>query len=601
MFKSLRYKTALLFTMCFAAVFALTVFAQTIVTVSGSRRMFEKSIRTVFNESSFDDVTSALNGSVVSSGGESSVLPDYAKGIFDYFLEFSTGLELGTERSLSVLNGDGEPIYSSDTGLRDSFEITPSVVKAVKGEEALNSSVMRGYSDYAAPVIAPDGKTFIIYVKDSNEYVLKSLSDSFKSGIIFLILGIFCAFFAGMYLSYMTAEPIKRLNRQAKKLTDGDMSIIRTIGNETELKELSATIANMAGTLKSANEEAKKEQNKLETILQNMTDGILAFNLQGRLIHINHEAQRILNRNYLDDANFDTLFKELKAGISMGDLLYIKHDDEIMERQVEIGKEKVIKMTFTTFSIEEKIGGIVVVLRDITDQERLERARRNFVADVSHELRTPLTTIKSYSETLMDVSEADHELTLKFLNVISSEADRMVRIISDLLTLSQLDSKNTTYKQPEQIDVRKMIESVTDKLMLTAKKKDQTLVYSPMNEVPVIIGDKDGLERVLVNIVGNALKYTQTGGKVNVYSSKVYNDICIKVADNGIGIPEENLPHIFDRFYRVDKARSRETGGTGLGLAIAKQTIETSFGGRIIISSEYKKGTEVIITIPLEN
>ncbi len=601
MFKSLRYKTALLFTMCFAAVFALTVFAQTIVTVSGSRRMFDKSIRTVFNESSFNDATSALNGSGVSSGDENSVSPDYAKVIYDYFLEFSTGLELGTERSLSVLNSDGEPVYSSDAGVWNSFEITPAVVKAVKGEETLNSSVMRGYSDYAAPVSAPDGKTLIVYVKDSNEYVLKSLSDSFKAGIIFLVLGVFCAFFVGMYLSYMTAEPIKRLNRQAKKLTDGDMSIIRTIGNETELKELSATIANMAGTLKSANEEAKKEQNKLETILQNMTDGILAFNLQGRLIHINHEAQRILNRNYLDDANFDTLFKELKAGISMGDLLYIKRDDEIMERQVETGKEKVIKMTFTTFSIEEKIGGIVVVLRDITDQERLERARRNFVADVSHELRTPLTTIKSYSETLMDVSEADHELTLKFLNVISSEADRMVRIISDLLTLSQLDSKNTTYKQPEQIDVRKMIESVTDKLMLTAKKKDQTLIYSPMNEVPVIMGDKDGLERVLVNIIGNALKYTQTGGKVNVYSSKVYNDICIKVADNGIGIPEENLPHIFDRFYRVDKARSRETGGTGLGLAIAKQTIETAFGGRIIISSEYKKGTEVIITIPLEN
>lgn len=604
MFKSLRCKTALLFTLCFAVLFSFTVLVQTVFAVIESKKLFDKSIQSVFSAGAINEVIQRIKTPVTTVNEYGAEVytsnPDNAKYVYEYFLNHSAVLGLGVQRSLTVLGNDGVPLYSSDNEVFDNFEVTPAVSKAMLGEASLNNSVTQGYSDYAVPLTEFSGKPLVVYVRDTNDYILESVSNSLTTGIAFLICGIFCAFFIGMYLSHMIVAPIKQLNRSAKKLASGDMNIIKAIGNETELKELSTTITDMAETLEAVSEEAKKEQNKLETILQNMTDGILAFNLQGRLIHINHEAQRILNRKYLDNANFDTLFKELKAGISMGDLLYIKHDDEIMERQVVIEKEKVIRMTFTTFSLDNKIGGIVVVLRDITSQEKLEQARRNFVADVSHELRTPLTTIKSYSETLMDVSDSDHELTLKFLNVISSEADRMVRIISDLLTLSQLDAKHTVYKQPEPIDVRKMLESVTDKLMLTAKKKDQTLVYSPINEVPQILGDRDGLERVIVNIIGNALKYTQTGGRIDVFSSKVYNDICIKVADNGIGIPSENLPHIFDRFYRVDKARSRETGGTGLGLAIAKQTIETAFSGKIIISSEYKKGTEVIITIPLE-
>ena len=195
--------------------------------------------------------------------------------------------------------------------------------------------------------------------------------------------------------------------------------------------------------------------------------------------------------------------------------------------------------------------------------------------------------------------DVDRELQVRFLDVISSESDRMARIISDLLTLSELDENQTFFKKPEKIDIRKMIESIVERLSLSAKKKDQTLVYHPINEAPIIYGDRDSLERVIINIVSNALKYTPSGGNIEVYSSKVYNDICIKVSDNGIGIPKDKLPHIFDRFYRVDKARSRDTGGSGLGLAIAKQTLESSFNGKIKINSDTNQGTEVVITIPV--
>ena len=195
--------------------------------------------------------------------------------------------------------------------------------------------------------------------------------------------------------------------------------------------------------------------------------------------------------------------------------------------------------------------------------------------------------------------EADKELRTRFLDVIASEADRMANIISDLLTLSALSETQNYFKPAEQVDVRKMLDALVERMSLQAKKKNQTLTYSTINDIPIIKGDYGGLERVFINIISNALKYTRDGGTIEVFSSRVYSDITVKVKDNGIGIPEDSLPHIFDRFYRVDRARSRDTGGTGLGLAIAKQTLESCFKGKIKITSEAGVGTEVTITIPV--
>ena len=272
--------------------------------------------------------------------------------------------------------------------------------------------------------------------------------------------------------------------------------------------------------------------------------------------------------------------------------------DGSVEREIKLSNQY-LHLNFATFKVDNKVGGIIVVIHDVTKQEKLEQSRRDFVANVSHELRTPLTTIKSYSETLADMPDVDRELQIRFLDVIASESDRMARIISNLLTLAELDENQTYIKAPEPIDVRKMLESIVERMSLTAQKKHQSLTYHPINDVPIIAGDHDVLERIIINIVSNALKYTRDGGSIEVYSSKVYNDISIKVVDNGIGIQEDKLPHIFDRFYRVDKARSRDTGGTGLGLAIAKQSLESVFNGKIKIASEFHKGTEVTITIPV--
>jgi two-component system sensor histidine kinase VicK len=414
-----------------------------------------------------------------------------------------------------------------------------------------------------------------------------------------LLISAILALILGNILSATITVPMRNLTVQAKKLADGDMNALEPSNAHDEFGNLTNSLVYLAHTRQESTDRALSEKTKVETILQNMTDGILAFDLHGKLIHFNPEAQRLLDRKYLDDIQFDRFFKEINANITLGDLLYMKPDG-LLEREIKL-KNQYLRLNFATFSVDNKIGGIIVVIHDVTRQEKLEQSRRDFVANVSHELRTPLTTIKSYSETLSDMPDVDRELQVRFLDVIASEADRMARIISDLLTLSELDENQTYYKTPEEINIRKMLENIVERMGMTAKKKNQTLTYHPINETPIISGDRDSLERVIINIVSNALKYTGEGGNIEVYSSKVYKDICIKVSDNGIGIQKDKLPHIFDRFYRVDKARSRDTGGTGLGLAIAKQSIESAFNGKIKISSEFNKGTEVTITIPVNN
>lgn len=505
-------------------------------------------------------------------------------------------LSLNPSRYCAILDGYGENTLYSSNGA-DKIEITPVIENAVNGAESSQTGFMSKYLDYALPLGTAGNVKYIVYLHDTEESQSKTLHYMIMLSLYALLLSVIISMIFGNILAASITIPIRNLTAQAKKLADGDINALEPSTAHDEFGNLTNSLVYLAHSRQESTDRALSEKTKVETILQNMTDGILAFDLNGKLIHFNPEAQRLLGRKYLDDIRFDRFFKEINANITLGDLLYVKHDDPL-EREIKI-KNQYLRLNFATFRVDNKIGGIIVVIHDVTRQEKLEQSRRDFVANVSHELRTPLTTIKSYSETLADMPDVSREVQVRFLDVVASEADRMARIISDLLTLSELDDNHTYYKAPEEINIRKMLENIVDRMGMTAKKKNQTLSYHPINETPIISGDRDGLERVFINIISNALKYTGDGGNIEVYSSKVYNDICVKVSDNGIGIQKDKLPHIFDRFYRVDKARSRDTGGTGLGLAIAKQTLESGFNGKIKISSEFNKGTEVTITIPL--
>lgn len=602
MFKTIRWKMTIIFvSLVVAAELIVGIFA-IVGIINHFHKDFEKTIEIAFTsdvKSQLIDAANALslpepvdnNGILLEEMTQENI------NLINNILGSISGtLSLSPSRYCAILDGYGENTLYSSNGA-DKIEITPVIENAVNGAESSQTGFMSKYLDYALPLGTAGNVKYIVYLHDTEESQSKTLHYMIMLSLYALLLSVIISMIFGNILAASITIPIRNLTAQAKKLADGDINALEPSTAHDEFGNLTNSLVYLAHSRQESTDRALSEKTKVETILQNMTDGILAFDLNGKLIHFNPEAQRLLGRKYLDDIRFDRFFKEINANITLGDLLYVKHDDPL-EREIKI-KNQYLRLNFATFRVDNKIGGIIVVIHDVTRQEKLEQSRRDFVANVSHELRTPLTTIKSYSETLADMPDVSREVQVRFLDVVASEADRMARIISDLLTLSELDDNHTYYKAPEEINIRKMLENIVDRMGITAKKKNQTLSYHPINETPIISGDRDGLERVFINIISNALKYTGDGGNIEVYSSKVYNDICVKVSDNGIGIQKDKLPHIFDRFYRVDKARSRDTGGTGLGLAIAKQTLESGFNGKIKISSEFNKGTEVTITIPL--
>ena len=601
MFKSIRSKIAVDFLLLVMVVQILGGTVAVIWISNYYRSEFNKTITTVFNEDLKKELTDAGNMLVGEAAPDGTIVMtdtpgDNTQALKDIMMYYQGVLGINMSRCCNILDNAGNVLYSS--GNYTDIEPTPVLVNALNGSESMEKRITSSYMDYALPLMDGTQTRYVIYINDNNEQRRDVLATLFRIIIFSAFITGAVAFVMGNILSTSVVVPLKQLTVQAKKLADGDIHALEETDSQDELGDLTNSLVYLAHTRQESADKVESEKVKVETILQNMNDGILAFDMQGKLMHFNREAQKLINRKYMDDVRFDSFFKEINADITLGDLLYIK-SEQAMEREVKLN-DRFLRMSFAPFNSENKIGGIIVVIHDETRHQKLEASRRDFVADVSHELRTPLTIIKSYADILSDSPDADKELRTRFLSTISNETDRMTRIISDLLTLSKLDENQTYTKPPEDIDIRAMVEAIVERLQLTAKKKNQSLTYHPINEVPHVMGDRDGLERAVINIITNALKYTPTGGVIEVYTSKVYKDISIKVSDNGIGIPKDKLPNIFDRFFRVEKARNRGTGGTGLGLAIAKQTIETVFKGKIKITSEVNKGTEVVITLPVE-
>ena len=509
-------------------------------------------------------------------------------------------LGIDTYRFYSILDAHtGDVIRTSDEARSRGLEKSDNIITAMTGRIGNISNTEKNYMDYAVPITSGGQPRYIVYIKDTKNEV-----DSITRNVLFILLealafSILIALVLGFFFSRTITKPIRDLTKSAEHIASGEFDSVSSIKSNDEIGILSDTFNYMAYALRDTMDEVSSEKDKVETILRNMTDGILAFNLSGELTHINPEAKRLIGRQYYDDINFDTFFKEIGADISMGSLIYIKDSDSEKKTECETTVNgKVIRFTFAPFSMDNKVGGILVVVHDITSQQKLENARREFVANVSHELRTPLTTVKSYAETLMDMPDCDEDMRTKFLGTIAKEADRMTRIVKDLLTLSRLDEGQYELKPFERIDMIPFVSGITERMFFSAREKHQSIKFHAPENAFSVMSDKDKLEQVIINIISNAIKYTPEGGRIDVYTGSLYTEAFIKVRDNGIGIPAENLPRIFERFYRVDKARSRETGGTGLGLAIAKQ-IMTQLGGNITINSTYGEGTEVIVAVPL--
>ena len=329
------------------------------------------------------------------------------------------------------------------------------------------------------------------------------------------------------------------------------------------------------------------------SVFLHMTDGIIAFDRDGKIILINPAAKKLMNV-LPEHTTFDDIFGRLHLNINLEKIIYLENWTNTEERfQIE---DRFVNTYFAPFKKEnDRTVGVIAVIQDITEHVKLDNMRKEFIADVSHELKTPITSIMGYADTLLE-EEYDKETQSKFLNVIASEARRMARLVTDLLTLSRYDS-NKKRTQKESFDLGDLVKKCQDKLGIEIKKKNHKVNCFVTADVPPVYADKYDIERVVLNILTNSIKYTPDGGEIKIYVGFVYNDAYIKIFDNGIGIPEEDLSRIFERFYRVDKARTREMGGTGLGLSIAKEILDKN-GGSIDIKSVVGQGTEVVIRIP---
>ncbi len=511
----------------------------------------------------------------------------------------------GKEKSYTILKADShEIIYSSDAlfqengiDFRNQILKSENMMSVIGGasegkEKKVTRSLKGDFYDYAKRQTLADGD-YILYFKYNRSQALEIFNEFSNVIITGMFISVVVTVIIGFLLSKTITKPIVDIMHKAENITSGDFDQVLEVKSEDEIGKLTRTFNYMTNQLKSMLHEISSEKNKFELILNYMTDGIIAFNRDGLIIHINSAAIRFMDLQQTD-LTFDGIMTKLELEYTLSEMLDKEFSTDA-GRNVKI-RERFYKVNFAPFTDKENTAeGIITVIQDITEAQKLDNMRKEFVANVSHELKTPLTSIKSYSETLLDGALEDLDTARNFLQVIYSESNRMDRLVKDLLLLSKHDSGIKLNLQV--ISPLELTQSITESMQMAADEKHQSITVVEREKAPEVLGDWDRLEQLLFNIVGNAIKYTPDYGSITVYVGRRDNHACISVVDTGIGIPEKDLGRIFERFYRVDKARSRQMGGTGLGLSIAKEIAE-SHGGSIEAKSEPNKGTEITILLP---
>ena len=493
------------------------------------------------------------------------------------------GIDYNT-RNYYILDGaTGAFLSGSDEAGGKNLTATANLLAARNGSVGDDSNIAAAYMDAAIPISGGEN-TFIIYILDNRETVSALSSQLFQIILQALVIGLLISVLLSLLLSKAMVNPIEKLTQGAERVAAGDFGETLEVESADEIGILTGTFNDMSAVLQSTLSAVENERSKLDTLFLHMTDGVVAFDPAGHIIHCNPAVDDMLGRD-VSGEQYDTLF---------GDIFPLQHVLQLqrpnfLESELRSG-ERALDLYFAPFSDRDS-GGALVVLHDVTQQRRQEEQRKEFVANVSHELRTPLTNVRSYAETLRDSGgDIPEELSNNFLDIIISESDRMTHIVQDLLTLSRLDSGRTEMCMAR-FDFNAAIESVTRAVELAARQHQHQLIVS-CETLPLVTGDRGRLEQVMMNILGNAIKYTPDGGKISVSATSDSDHVYLYVADNGIGIPEADRDRIFERFYRVDKARSRAAGGTGLGLAIVKDTV-TQRGGTVEANNRTARGGAV--------
>ena len=516
-----------------------------------------------------------------------------------YILNANSALGIDNRnRKYYVLDGtDGHWLAGSDeeSAGQDLPDDSRNLMRVLAGEQVSSDSTpTASYMDVAVAV-ERGGSRYIVYVLDNGANATALNSELITLIVEALIFGLIISVLLSFLLSKTLTTPIERLTEGAERVADGDFSHKIEVASRDEIGVLTGTFNDMAQQLKRTLEEVENERTKLGTLFLHMTDGVVAFSRDGTVIQSNPAAERMLGRAIPigGGESYDTLFSDvapLQGVLAVEQPGYLDGEREVDGRSLEL--------LLTPFD-QERLGGVLVVIHDVTEQHKTEEMRREFVANVSHELRTPLTNIRSYAETLADnAGDIPPETEKNFLGVILNESDRMTHIVQDLLTLSRFDSGRSELNLAP-FDFGEAVRDVYQANRLEAQRHGHTMELELPGSLPEIVGDRERILQVMMNVVSNSIKYTPDGGRIRLSAGVQGKRVWMEVADNGIGIPKEDRGRIFERFYRVDKARSRESGGTGLGLSIAKEIIDRH-QGTIELVDRPGPGLTVRITLLVE-
>lgn len=452
--------------------------------------------------------------------------------------------------------------------------------------------------------ITSTGDTVIgaLYIKSNLEQKYKEINNISIIFVTATLIAAAISIVVSVLIARSITQPIGEMQEQAMRIARGDYSHKVAVKGKDELGQLAETFNQLAERIEETQEAMEAERNRLNSVLAHMTDGVVATDRRGKVITINEMALSLLNVKQEEAIGISILeLLEMEEAYTLRTLL--ENSDEILlTRNAASGRDSLIlKVDFSMIRRESGfISGLVAVMHDVTEQEKTEQERREFVSNVSHELRTPLTSMRSYLEALDEDAWQDPEIAPSFLKVTLDETDRMIRMINDLLNLSRLDNGNANL-QMEYINFNDLLNFVLDRFDMMVHNQEKNYVIKrefTKRELWVEV-DTDRMIQVIDNIMNNAVKYSPDGGVITVRLMDTHNSIVLSISDQGLGIPKKDLNRIFDRFYRVDKARAREQGGTGLGLAISRDVLK-AHGGTIWAESRENVGSTFYISLPYE-
>lgn len=450
-----------------------------------------------------------------------------------------------------------------------------------------------------SPIENDDGTVAgVVYLEASLEGVydqLENINQIFFKGSI---LAIAVSAFIGILVARAITKPIMEMRRQAQVMATGDFSQKVNVYGGDEIGQLAETFNDLNDKLKHSYQTIEEEERKLSSVLANMSDGVIATDKTGAVTLMNEAAGKLLGRTP-ESAIGEYLLDVLQLEEKIVDIAELQDGGTTIIDFSEDDEISLVRANFSTVSDDEDdITGFITVISDVTEQEKAERERREFVSNVSHELRTPLTTMRSYMEALLDGAWQDPDIAPNFLGVAQTETDRMIRMVNDLLQLSRMDNKEYALKKVR-IDFITFMNQIIDRFEMNIEAHIDLERQLP--EGPFFVWmDKDKMTQVLDNIISNAIKYSPEGGVIEFKAAKLRHQLLVSIKDQGLGIDYDKLDKIFERFYRTDKARTRKLGGTGLGLAISKEIVEAHYG-RIWAESQLGKGTTILFTLPLMN